>query len=123
MCILIPCPLTGKDRMMRRGDWESISIWQESDKQMPGFSPLHQNLETDICIVGAGIAGVTTGYLLAKEGKSVIIVDAWNVAAGETGRTTAHLTAVLDDRFFHLESLFGEENARLAAESHMAAVN
>jgi glycine/D-amino acid oxidase-like deaminating enzyme/nitrite reductase/ring-hydroxylating ferredoxin subunit len=45
------------------------------------------------------------------------------MAAGETCRTTAHLTAVLDDRFFHLESLFGEDGARLAAESHMAAVN
>ena len=37
-------------------------------------------------------------------------------AAGETQRTTAHLTAVLDDRFFNLENLFGEDKARLAAE-------
>ncbi len=45
------------------------------------------------------------------------------MAGGETGRTTAHLTAVLDDRFSSLESLFGEEGSRLAAESHMAAIN
>jgi len=53
----------------------------------------------------------------------VIVLDAYHVAEGETCRTTAHLSAVLDDRFFRLESLLGENGARLAAESHMAAIN
>ena len=108
---------------MQRGTRESISVWQENECSEPVFSPLRENITTDVCIVGAGIAGLTTAYLLAKEGKSVIIVDAWGLAAGETSRTTAHLTAVLDDRFFELESLFGEDGARLAAESHMSAIN
>jgi len=108
---------------MQRGENESISVWQENDKLESSFSPLRENINTEVCIVGAGIAGLTTGYLLAKEGKSVVIVDAWGLAGGETSRTTAHLTAVLDDRFFQLESLFGEDGARLAAESHMSAIN
>jgi glycine/D-amino acid oxidase-like deaminating enzyme/nitrite reductase/ring-hydroxylating ferredoxin subunit len=108
---------------MQRGEKETISLWQENKRPEPCFSPLREIISADICIVGAGIAGLTTGYLLAKEGRSVAIVDAWGLAGGETSRTTAHLTAVLDDRFFHLESLFGQENSRLAAESHMAAIN
>jgi glycine/D-amino acid oxidase-like deaminating enzyme len=108
---------------VQRGANESISVWQENEKTEPSFSPLRENTNADICIVGAGIAGLTTGYMLAKAGKSVVILDAWGLAAGETSRTTAHLTAVLDDRFFELESLFGEDGARLAAESHMSAIN
>ncbi len=45
------------------------------------------------------------------------------MGAGETGRTTAHLTAVLDDRFATLEKLFGADGARIAAESHRAAID
>jgi glycine/D-amino acid oxidase-like deaminating enzyme/nitrite reductase/ring-hydroxylating ferredoxin subunit len=108
---------------MRRGENESTSVWKENEKSEPSFSSLHENTNADVCIVGAGIAGLTTGYLLAKEGKSVVIVDAWGLASGETSRTTAHLTAVLDDRFFELASLFGEEDAKRAAESHMSAIN
>lgn len=108
---------------MQRGHNESISVWQDSRKIEPSFLPLRDNINTAVCIVGAGIAGLTTGYLLAKEGKAVVIVDAWGLAAGETGRTTAHLTALLDDRFFNLESLFGKDGAKLAAQSHMSAIS
>lgn len=108
---------------MQRGDNESFSVWHKNKQVEPRFYPLRENITSDVCIIGAGIAGLTTGYLLAKEGKLVTIVDAWGLASGETSRTTAHLTAVLDDRFFNLESLFGEDSARLAAESHMAAIN
>ena len=44
----------------------------------------------NVCVVGAGIAGITTAYLLAREGKSVVVVDDGPVGGGETGRTTAH---------------------------------
>jgi glycine/D-amino acid oxidase-like deaminating enzyme/nitrite reductase/ring-hydroxylating ferredoxin subunit len=74
-------------------------------------------------VVGAGISGLTTAYLLQREGKAVAVIDAWDVGAGESGRTTAHLTAVLDDRFFRLEKVFGEDGARLAAESHRFAID
>ena len=44
------------------------SIW--ADAAMPEFSPLQENIHVDVCIVGAGIAGLTTAYLLAQAGKS-----------------------------------------------------
>jgi glycine/D-amino acid oxidase-like deaminating enzyme/nitrite reductase/ring-hydroxylating ferredoxin subunit len=108
--------------IMLRGKRESVSVWQK-ETNWKQFNKLKKSITTDICVIGAGIAGITTAYLLQKEGRSVAVVDAWGLAAGETGRTTAHLTAVLDDRFFHLNSLFGEDNTRLAAESHKSAIN
>jgi glycine/D-amino acid oxidase-like deaminating enzyme/nitrite reductase/ring-hydroxylating ferredoxin subunit len=80
-------------------------------------------LSADVCIVGAGIAGLTIAYLLAREGKAVIVLDDGPIGGGMTARTTAHLTNALDDRFYELERLFGEEGSRLAAQSHTAAID
>jgi hypothetical protein len=52
----------------------------------------------------------------------VIVLDDGEVGSGETGRTTTHLVNALDDRYFELERLHGERGARLAAESHTAAI-
>ncbi len=108
---------------MQRSEKESVSVWQAQEKQEPFLTPVRKHTNTDVCVVGAGIAGLTTAYMLAKEGKSVVVVDAWGLASGETCRTTAHLTAVLDDRFHDLESLFGQDGARLAAQSHKSAID
>lgn len=90
---------------------------------LPSFSPLDSNMDVDVCIVGSGIVGLTCAYTLAKEGKSVIVLDQGAIAGGQTARTTAHLTWALDDRYYNLEKFFGEEGARLAAESHDAAID
>src|SRR5437588_13082961 len=50
-------------------------------------------------------------------------VDDGPIGGGRTARTTAHLTNALDDRFYELERLFGEEGSRLAGESHTAAID
>jgi glycine/D-amino acid oxidase-like deaminating enzyme/nitrite reductase/ring-hydroxylating ferredoxin subunit len=93
------------------------------DASVPSFSPLDENEGADVCIIGAGIAGITTAYLLAKAGLSVVVIDDGEIGGGETGRTTAHLTSALDDRYFEIERLHGEEGARIAAQSHTAAIN
>ncbi len=87
------------------------------------YPPLRRDLRTSVCIVGAGIAGMTTAYLLARAGRPVVVVDDGPVGGGETGRTTAHITAALDDRYSEIEKLHGEEGSRIAAESHIAAIN
>ena len=76
----------------------------------------------DVCIVGAGIAGLTTAYLLAREGRSVIVVDDGPIGGGQTAHTTAHLSNVIDDRYSNIESMHGKEGSRLAAASHTAAI-
>jgi len=97
------------------------SLWMEVE--LPIFESLTQHLNVDVCIVGGGIVGLTCAYTLAKKGKSVAVLDRGTIAGGETARTTAHLTWMLDDRFFDLEKLFGEEKTRLAAQSHAAAID
>ena len=89
---------------------------------MPEFRPLSADTRADVCVVGAGIAGMTTAYLLAKKGKSVIVVDDGPIAGGMTQLTTAHLSNAIDDRYYEIEKLHGEEGARLAARSHFAAI-
>jgi glycine/D-amino acid oxidase-like deaminating enzyme/nitrite reductase/ring-hydroxylating ferredoxin subunit len=72
--------------------------------------------------VGAGIAGMSAAYLLARAGRAVTVIDDGPIGGGETGRTTAHITSALDDRYSDIEKLHGEGGARIAAESHAAAI-
>jgi len=101
---------------------ENVSVWLATE---PYMSPdrLQSNQSADVCIVGAGIAGLTTAYVQALNGASVVVIDDGTVASGETHHTTAHLSNALDDRYFELERLHGEGGARLAAQSHTAAIN
>jgi glycine/D-amino acid oxidase-like deaminating enzyme/nitrite reductase/ring-hydroxylating ferredoxin subunit len=98
------------------------SVWAASAGLLQ-FGPVQENVHVDVCIVGAGISGLTTAYLLARAGKRVAVLDDGPVAGGITQMTTAHITNQLDDRYFELEKLRGREAARLAAESHTAAID
>jgi glycine/D-amino acid oxidase-like deaminating enzyme/nitrite reductase/ring-hydroxylating ferredoxin subunit len=99
-----------------------ISYWTDSVPSLK-YTPLSSNLSTQVVIIGAGISGLTVGYCLAKSGKQVVIIEDGNVGSGETGRTTAHIANALDDGYYDIESMFGEEGAKYAAESHTAAID
>ena len=107
---------------MKTDSGSTTSIWMATG-EVPAGEPLGADAEADVCVVGAGIAGLSTAYLLAREGRSVVVLDDGPVAGGETCRTTAHLVNALDERYYELERLHGERGARLAAESHTAAVD
>ena len=100
----------------------TASIWMGTF-EVPDFPTLSRDLTTDVCVIGAGIAGLSTAYHLTKAGKKVVVIDDGPIGGGESGRTTAHLTWAMDDRIYNLESIHGEANTRLIVESHMAAVN
>jgi glycine/D-amino acid oxidase-like deaminating enzyme/nitrite reductase/ring-hydroxylating ferredoxin subunit len=94
-----------------------------SDMEPLKYSPLAENIETDVVIVGAGISGLSVAYNLLKAGKKVVVAEDGFIGSGETGRTTAHLSNALDDRYYEIERIFGEDGAKLAAESHTAAID
>ncbi|HET6362920.1 MAG TPA: FAD-dependent oxidoreductase [Gemmatimonadota bacterium] len=94
----------------------------EGERQPSDRPALSANRTTDVCVIGAGIAGLTTAYLLSREGRSVTVLDLDRVGGQETSRTTAHLSDVLDEGLAELEGTFGEELARLAVSSHTAAI-
>jgi glycine/D-amino acid oxidase-like deaminating enzyme/nitrite reductase/ring-hydroxylating ferredoxin subunit len=101
---------------------KNLSCWFSSAIEPLSFEKLNENIDTDILVIGGGIAGLTTAYCLAKEGRKVILVEDGYIGSGETGRTTAHLTCALDDHYFELEKTFSIATAKLAADSHMAAI-
>jgi glycine/D-amino acid oxidase-like deaminating enzyme/nitrite reductase/ring-hydroxylating ferredoxin subunit len=100
----------------------NLSLWERTAQKF-STGPLRQDITTEVCVIGAGIAGVTTAYLAARENRQVVLVDDGPVASGMTGRTTAHLVNALDERYMDIEKFLGEECARLTAESHTAAVD
>ena len=97
------------------------SPWLET-AQLPRYPLLGGNAVADVCVVGGGIAGLATAYRLARSGLRVILLEKGGLGQGQTGRTTAHLTNVMDDRFTRLEELHGERGSRLTAQSHAAAI-
>src|SRR5688500_14119680 len=98
------------------------SVWQAT-ASVPLCTPLQEDLHVQVCVVGAGIAGLSTAYLLARAGKSVAVIDDGPIGGGMTQMTSAHLTHAFDDRYYELERLHGREGARLAAESHTTAID
>src|SRR6476659_8212410 len=107
---------------MHSDSGHTTSVWMGTT-EVPQFQPITQDVRANVCVIGAGIAGMTTAYLLARAGRAVVLIDDGPIGGGETGRTTAHITAALDDRYHEIEKLHGEEGARYAAESHTAAIN
>jgi glycine/D-amino acid oxidase-like deaminating enzyme/nitrite reductase/ring-hydroxylating ferredoxin subunit len=97
-------------------------IW-DIDAGRPTFRPLDTDTQADVCVVGAGIAGLSTAYLLSQTGKTVVVIDDGEIGHGMTGVTSAHLTCMLDDRYGEIERIHGPSYARLAARSHQAAIN
>lgn len=107
---------------MQNDSGQSISIWMTT-AEVPSQSALTENTHVDVCVVGAGMAGMSTAYMLTHEGKSVVVLDDGPIGGGNTARTTAHLSNVLGTRYYELEQLHGENGSRLAADSHTTAIN
>lgn len=97
------------------------TIWHDG-ASLPVFPPLQGDTRADVCVIGAGIGGLTTAYLLLREGKSVVVIDSAGIGAGETGRSTAHMFPP-DERFAALERQFGTAKAALVADSYRRATD
>src|SRR5438874_12766007 len=108
------------ERIMRV-DCELDSLWPavEDPDDWPGKLPRR----AEVCVVGAGMAGLCVAYQLSRAGKRVLVVDDGPACGGNTGRTTAHLSCVIDDRFTEVERIRGVEASKLAAQAHAAAID
>jgi glycine/D-amino acid oxidase-like deaminating enzyme/nitrite reductase/ring-hydroxylating ferredoxin subunit len=106
---------------MRSDSGSTTSVWMATS-DTPELPQLTRDMRAGVCVIGAGIAGMTTAYLLARAGRAVVVIDDGPVGGGETGRTTAHLTNALDDRYYQIQKLHGLTGAQIGAESHTAAI-
>jgi glycine/D-amino acid oxidase-like deaminating enzyme/nitrite reductase/ring-hydroxylating ferredoxin subunit len=83
---------------------------------------LAEKESADVCVVGGGISGLTTAYFLSISGSDVVVLEDGALGSGETGRTTAHFTNALDDRYHTIAKKHGKAAARKAAQSHTKAI-
>ncbi|UYL09932.1 FAD-dependent oxidoreductase [Bdellovibrio sp. SKB1291214] len=97
------------------------SFWQK-DFSLSSISQLDESLNTDVCVVGGGVAGLLTAYELLKQGLRVVVLERGPLNKNESSFTTAHLSAALDDGFDHMLHLHGQEKLRLFYQSHRHAI-
>lgn len=99
----------------------STSVWQATAAPVIP-APLPGDATADVCVIGAGIAGLTSACLLARHGLKVIVIDAAGIGTGETGSTTAHFFPP-DEWYGDIEQSFGPAQARLVADSFARAID
>ncbi|KAK5047833.1 hypothetical protein LTR84_006498 [Exophiala bonariae] len=104
--------------MRTSGKNDPVWIHTEPYSKRPQFPSLDKDLETDVCVIGSGIAGISVSEQLVRRGLNVVMVEARDILSGETGRTSGHLSSDLDDGYPEIAKLFGDEGAKAAAESH-----
>src|SRR4051794_33217723 len=106
---------------MDRLDEPNPSLWIETTAEAAA-KPLTGDTNADVVVIGAGIAGLCTAMLLAREGVSVAVVEAGHVASGVTGYTTAKITALHGLKYAELLKTHGEDIALMYATANLSAI-
>jgi glycine/D-amino acid oxidase-like deaminating enzyme/nitrite reductase/ring-hydroxylating ferredoxin subunit len=88
----------------------------------PAFGKLDQDVTVDVAVVGGGITGLTTAWLLATAGRRVAVFERDRCAVHDTGHTSAHLTMVTDTRLSELARKLGRDHARAVWDGGLAAI-
>lgn len=98
---------------------QAESYWLKDDGGPP-FPEVKEPLSKDVIVLGAGIAGLTSAFLLQRAGLSTAVIEARKVLSGVTGHTTAKITVAHGLMYHYLLSLFGEDGARQYAAANQA---
>ncbi|MEU3273115.1 FAD-dependent oxidoreductase [Saccharomonospora sp. NPDC006951] len=100
---------------------DPLSLWLDT-APAPGRANQPLPSEADVVVVGAGIAGLTTAYRLAAEGRSVVVLEAGRVAGGVSGHTTAKISAQHALKYAQLAAHKGTEAARRYGRTQLDAL-
>lgn len=98
------------------------SLWIETTKDKLPLKPMENDEEADVCIIGAGLFGLTTAYYLSKEGKKVIVIEKGEIGEKASGNTTGKITSLHGLFYDHLISDFGEDYAKKYLEANENAI-
>lgn len=98
------------------------SVWQKTAKATP-FEALKGDVETEVLVIGGGMAGVLTAYFLDKAGVDYILVEAKRIGNGITKNTTAKITSQHGFIYNDLLGRFGEEKAQMYLKANEWALN
>lgn len=102
-------------------DLQASPVWDEI--ALPSFAPPTRDVAVDVAVIGAGITGITTAFLLKRAGCRVALLDRRTVGGTDTGCTTAHLTAVIDTDLPSLVRSFGRDHAQAVWDAGHAAIH
>lgn len=69
------------------------SIWQKDKENRRQFRTLDTNVETDVCVIGGGITGISTAYYLSQEGMKVTVLEKDKICSKTSGGTTGKITS------------------------------
>jgi len=97
------------------------SVWSDSCK-FEKRKVLDKDIKTDVLVIGAGIAGILTAYMLRENGKEVVLIDKDEVCSGNTKNTTAKITSQHDLIYDNLISEFGLDMAKQYARANELAI-
>jgi glycine/D-amino acid oxidase-like deaminating enzyme/nitrite reductase/ring-hydroxylating ferredoxin subunit len=110
------------DRITANGSGSTCSIWMA--ETVPDYgSEVPGEAEPEVCVVGAGIAGLSVALALALQGTDVLVLDQGPIGGGQTARSSAHLASAVDEHYHVLERRFGRALARQVADAHCAAID
>ena len=100
---------------------KNTSLWVDTT---PGtdYPALDREIHADVAVLGGGLAGLMTAYLLRREGVRVAVVEAGRVAGGVTAYTTAKVSSLHGLRYSAVESSFGRDGARVYGHANEAAI-
>ncbi|MDP2638192.1 MAG: FAD-binding oxidoreductase [Candidatus Levybacteria bacterium] len=103
---------------------QNISTWQSDLNLKQMFPQLKIPLDVDVLIIGGGITGITSSYLLSKSGQRVALIEKEIIGKqSATGLTTAFITQVVDTDLLTLKNIFGIKTARLIWKSGEEAID
>lgn len=99
----------------------SSSYWVESTPKT-NFPNLSEDINTDVLIIGGGITGIATAYMLSNSNLNVTIVDTDRIAMGVTANTTAKITSQHGLLYDYLLNSFGFDTAKGYLNSNEDAI-
>jgi glycine/D-amino acid oxidase-like deaminating enzyme len=106
---------------MRTSNSDTTPYWSTA-VTFPQFARLAEDIVADVVVVGAGMSGLSTAYLLAKAGKQVVVLERERCAMADSGHTSAHLTMVTDVRMTELVERLGRDHAQAVWDAGLAAI-
>lgn len=101
---------------------EIKSLWI-STTASTNYPQLREDIETDVAIVGGGIAGINAAYFLKNKGLKVVLIDSSNIITGTSGNTTSKVTSQHNLKYAFLKKHFGNEKAKMYADSNQWAIS
>ena len=97
------------------------SVWETVG--LPVFSEIREDVRTEVCVIGAGLSGLSIAYELARRGKKVTLLESFRIGSGQSGRTTAHLSCQLEEEFSDLLRMHDLSTVRKFLEAHRSAID